>query len=154
MEQTSTNKKWLQRFKNFQKVVARLEDAVAPIDFEEIEEISEVYSELEIEGLIQRFEYTYELAWKTLQDLLKDKGYVGITGPKSVIAQSLKDGYITNQGTWEELQKARNIVSHTYDAPTATEIAEDIVHSYFPILKALEIRLIYERDGITQQNLF
>ena len=48
----------------------------------------EELNEMEEQGLIKAFEYTYELSWKTLQDLLKDKGYTDIIGPKSVIEQS------------------------------------------------------------------
>lgn len=45
-----------------------------------------------MQGLIKAFEYTYELSWKTLQDLLRDKGYNNIAGPKPVIMQSFQDG--------------------------------------------------------------
>jgi len=53
--------RWQQRFHNFTKALRQLEKGVN----------QEAYSELEIEGLIQRFEYTFELAWKTLQDFFE-----------------------------------------------------------------------------------
>jgi hypothetical protein len=47
-------------------------------------------TELEMEGLVQRFEYTFELAWKVLQDFLEYKGYKDITGPNPVLQKYLK----------------------------------------------------------------
>ncbi|HET6990945.1 MAG TPA: nucleotidyltransferase substrate binding protein, partial [Bacteroidia bacterium] len=76
--------RWEQRFSNFKKALAKLGEVT------EHKKKSEL-SELEIEGLIQRFEYTYELAWKTLQDLLQDKGYQDIIGPNPVIEQAFHD---------------------------------------------------------------
>lgn len=60
--------RWEQRFVNFNRAYSKLNEAIGLSN-------SESLSELEIEGLIQRFEYTYELAWKTLQDLIKKKGF-------------------------------------------------------------------------------
>lgn len=51
-------------------------------------------SKLEEEGLIQRFEYTFELAWKCLQDLLAERGYANVRGPGPVIEQAFQDGII------------------------------------------------------------
>jgi hypothetical protein len=82
--------RWLQRFSNLKKAFLRLKEAVD----------TENLSELEREGLIQRFEYTYELAWKTLQDLLEAKGYLDIKGPTPVFQQAFQDGYITDGEAW------------------------------------------------------
>jgi len=57
--------RWLQRFSNFIKALSQLERFVQKEDLNEMEE----------QGLIKSFEYTYELAWKTLQDLMKEKGF-------------------------------------------------------------------------------
>jgi len=70
--------RWQQRFINFNKAFSQLERFMQEEELNEMEE----------QGLIKAFEYTYELSWKTLQDLLKDKGYTDIIGPKSVIEQS------------------------------------------------------------------
>ncbi len=81
--------RWVQRFSNFRKAIEKLRDAVAEYDDET--------SDLEKEGIIQRFEYTFELGWKTLQDLLAHKGYVDVKGPNPVLAQALRDGYIKGE---------------------------------------------------------
>jgi len=93
---------------------------------------------LEKLGLIKAFEYTFELGWETLQDLLKEKGYYGIIGPKPVIEQSFQDGYITDGNGWMRMHKSRNLTSHTYDEETAEEIIRNIRYEYFLLLKDLK----------------
>lgn len=131
--------RWIQRFSNYRKAFGKLEEVVSN------KELSEL-SELEKEGLIQRFEYTYELAWKTLQDLLKQKGHEGITGPTTVLRQALQDAYLTDADGWRELKRSREMTSHTYNSDTAVDIAEKIYSSYFDLFKALEERLATEAE--------
>lgn len=128
--------RWVQRFQNFQKAMLKLDEAV---DMDE-------YTEMEREALIKRFEYSIELAWKTLQDLLKDKGYIDITGPKPVVKQAFNDGYISDNEGWIEMLDARNLTSHTYVEETAQEIADKIKTTYFPLLNELDETLTAERN--------
>ena len=97
--------RWEQRFSNFRKALSKLGEVAG-------QKTVEALSELEKEGMIQRFEYTYELAWKTLQDLLKFKGYLDIAGPNPVLEQAFQDGYITNGQAWKQMKKARELTSH------------------------------------------
>ena len=138
--------RWEQRFSNFKKALAKLESVAVDRSYNDL-------SELEKEGLIQRFEYTFELAWKTLQDLLENKGYQDITGPNPVLEQSLKDGYIKNESQWRKMKKSRELTSHTYNSDTADDIAENIVNLYYDLLKDLERRLEEERGG-KQKSIF
>ncbi len=123
--------RWKQRFANFNKAFKQLER------FSEVQELNE----MEQQGLIKAFEYTYELSWKTLQDLLKDKGYIDIVGPRPVIEQSFRDGYISNGNGWMRMHKSRNLTSHTYDEQTAEEVIESIREEYFFLLRDLISRL-------------
>ena len=131
--------RWVQRFSNFKKALAKLGE-VAILD-------TDCLSELEKEGMIQRFEYTFELAWKTLQDLLESKGYQDIAGPNPVLEQSLKDGYINDEMKWRNMKKSRELTSHTYNSETADDIAENIASEYYELLRKLERRLEEERGG-------
>ncbi|AQG77909.1 nucleotidyltransferase substrate binding protein [Spirosoma montaniterrae] len=141
----SKDVRWEQRFANYKKALSKLAETVTQSNRDEL-------SELEQEGLIQRFEYTYELAWKTLQDLLRNKGYIDIAGPNPVLTQAFADGYITNAEGWRQMKKARELTSHTYNSETAEEIAGSVFNSYYQLLKNLEIRLEEERYG-RQSNL-
>jgi nucleotidyltransferase substrate binding protein (TIGR01987 family) len=138
--------RWIQRFSNFKKALAKLSSVVEEATLDEL-------SELETEGLIQRFEYTFELAWKTLQDLLQHKGYESILGPNPVLNQALKDGYITDAEKWRTMKKSRELTSHTYNSGTAKEIADGIFDTYHDLLKNLETRLEQEESG-QQPNVF
>lgn len=129
--------RWLQRFVNFNKAFTQLERFVSKENLNEMEE----------QGLIKAFEYTYELSWKTLQDLLKEKGYSDIIGPRPVIEQSFQDGLITDGKGWMQMHKSRNLTSHTYDEETADEIIDQIREHYFNLLKELKNRFEKEKNS-------
>jgi len=138
--------RWEQRFSNFKKAVLKLGEAVEDNTIDGL-------TELEQEGLIQRFEYTFELAWKTLQDLLKEKGYLNIAGPNPVLEQAFQDGYIHDGQEWKKMKKSREMTSNTYDSEIAKEIAGNIIDSYYHLFKELEVRLEQEKTG-AQTSLF
>lgn len=123
--------RWQQRFSNFNKAFSQLQRFVS----------QEGLNEMEVQGLIKAFEYTYELAWKTLQDLLKEKGYIDIIGPRPVIEQSFQSGYIEDGKGWMRMHKSRNLTSHTYHEETALEIVDSIRKEYSLLLHQLQIRL-------------
>ncbi len=132
--------RWIQRFSNYKKALAKLGEVAKGADLTAL-------SELEKEGLIQRFEYTFELAWKTLQDLLVYKGYTDIVGPNPVLEQSLKDGYINDEKGWRNMKKSRELTSHTYNSDTADEIATSVVEKFFSLLADLQATLESEESG-------
>jgi len=114
MDNNTKDIRWHQRFSSFNKAFSQLDRFVAKEELNEMEE----------QGLIKAFEYTYELSWKTLQDLLKEKGYSDISGPRPVIEQSFQDGYIIRGKEWLRMHNSRNLTSHTYDKETAEEIVK------------------------------
>lgn len=119
--------RWQQRFSSFEKAFRQLERFLNKTEL----------NEMEGQGLIKAFEYTYELSWKTLQDLLIEKGYKDIIGPKPVIEQSFQDGYIKNGKEWLKMHISRNLTSHTYDEETAKEIIKEIRNTYFGLFNDL-----------------
>jgi len=101
--------RWQQRFQNFDRALGLLRSALAGKQIED-------YNELETEGLVQRFEYTFELAWKTVKDYLEYSGVVltQIT-PAAVIKEAFAAKLISDGELWMEMLKRRNVMSHTYD---------------------------------------
>jgi nucleotidyltransferase substrate binding protein (TIGR01987 family) len=93
--------------------------------------------------MLHRFEYTLELAWKTLQDYLNELGY-NIKGPKSVIMQSFQDNIISDENIWLEILASRNLIVHSYNEGTADEIANKIINSYYFAIKELINNLLIE----------
>ena len=97
---------------------------------------------LEKQGLIQAFEYTHELAWKTLKDFLKHHGSMeDIFGSKYATRQAFANGLIDHGDIWMEMIKSRNLTLHTYDEQTVEQITTLILNTYITCFKQLEKRL-------------
>ncbi|MFA5878890.1 MAG: nucleotidyltransferase substrate binding protein [Candidatus Margulisiibacteriota bacterium] len=106
-----TNIRWQQRLENFEKayflLLSALKNGVAPLN------------DLEQEGVIQRFEYTLELAWKTIKDYLDAQGIIfEEISPKAVIKKAFAAKLLINPEVWLNMLEQRNLLSHTYNEQT------------------------------------
>jgi len=119
--------RWKQRFDNFERAFILLRSS-----FDKEGD----FSELEKEGLVQRFEYTFELAWKTLKDYLESGGIVfeEIT-PRAVIKQAFESKIIKNGELWIAMLIQRNLLSHTYNQETFNKVVEKIKSEYIDSLQ-------------------
>ena len=124
--------RWIQRYANFHKACGRL------LEVTEADRFVEDLSELEVEGLVQRFEYTFELSWKVLQDLLIYKGYEFMLGPNGTLKMAFEDGLIADHDGWRRMAKSRNTLSHVYDEAEVLPIVRMIYSDYAPLLKQLD----------------
>lgn len=120
--------RWKQRFENFERAFLLLKEA--------FEKDIAVMSDLEKEGIIQRFEYTFELAWKTLKDYLIYNGvsFDQIT-PKSVIKQAFAAKIIEDGQVWIDMLEQRNLMSHTYDSESFETVFHNISGQYLAALE-------------------
>ena len=124
--------RWIQRFNNYNKALSQLTRFMERTDLNEMEQ----------QGLIQAFEYTFELAWKTLQDYLEETvGYLDIRGPRPVIMKAFQDGYLSDGEKWMEMLNDRNRTTHTYNEEIAREIANAIRLKYYTLLSELHVNL-------------
>ena len=91
------------------------------------------------DGVIQRFEFSFELAWKSLRDYMADQGadMSGVVFPKQVLKAAYAAGLLSDEGVWLMMLEARNITSHVYDDQQAAKIAAEIRDSYFTALSGL-----------------
>lgn len=112
----------------------KLKSAVARLD-ESLSEYAEYKLDTIRDGVIQRFEFCTELAWKTVREYLLDQGYTEINSPKAVMKQAYADGLISDG--WIELLNDRNLTSHVYDDATAVQIFERISCQHMPLFRAL-----------------
>jgi nucleotidyltransferase substrate binding protein (TIGR01987 family) len=119
--------RWRQRYENFDKAYKQLEQAIK--DFETL-------SLLEKEGLIQRFEYTFELAWKTLKDYLESQE-VEAKFPREVIKASFHYGLIEKGEVWMDMLEKRNVLAHTYDEERFKFAIKMIKEKYFQVISEL-----------------
>jgi nucleotidyltransferase substrate binding protein (TIGR01987 family) len=115
--------RWQQRFENFDRVLSLLKDALS--------RGPTVLNQLEKEGTVQRFEYTLELAWKTIKDYLEESGVVlSAVTPRQVIKDAFAARLIADGQTWIDMIDHHNLLSHTYD-PTNFEEAVDAIHGRY-----------------------
>jgi nucleotidyltransferase substrate binding protein (TIGR01987 family) len=113
--------RWHQRLSNYEKAVTQLTKFIDKGNLNELEE----------QGLIQAFEYTHELAWKTLKDFLSEYNTVKLYGSKDTTREAFKEDLITDGETWMEMVDSRNLSSHTYNEDTTKKISSRIQTKYY-----------------------
>ncbi len=88
-------------------------------------------NELYRDALIQRFEFTFELAWKTTDEVLTEQGITAhFHTPKSVFKTAFGGGFIKDESVWLNILDDRNLMSHTYNLELSVRIANDICNRY------------------------
>lgn len=98
-------------------------------------------SDLEAQGLIQGFEYTHELAWKTLKNFLEAQGIANLYGSRDTTRTAFRNNLIENGEVWMDMVEKRNLTSHTDDEKTAAEVVDAIRTIYFAEFEKLQLRL-------------
>ena len=120
-----------QRREDYFNALERLKEAVKQGD-----------SDIIIDGILHRFEFTFELAWKTVKDYLE---YLGITNkigsPREIIQTGYKQGIIEDGESWIKMMLSRNSLAHIYDEKTSREIYEYIVSEYIDLFENLKKKL-------------
>ncbi len=130
----TTDTRWLQRLENYSKAYKKL--CIAADKLQHVTNEDEDTVELMREGLIQRFEYTHELAWNVMKDYETFQGYTDIRGSRDAIRKALAIGIIEDP-KWMDTIADRNLTSHNYDESTAAEIQQTILLDYIPLFRQL-----------------
>jgi nucleotidyltransferase substrate binding protein (TIGR01987 family) len=156
-----TDIRWQQRFSNFNKALNKLSEAIDYIqkDLEEKEididsnNAEDVLEEIVKEGLIQRFEYTFEIAWNVMKDYALYQGNSEIGGSRDAIRYAFSVNLISDGDIWMDMIISRTKTSHTYNKETANEIYLKIVNEYHSAY--IKFREVMEAKRLgEQQNLF
>ena len=141
MSNENQDTRWKQRFSNFSRALSLLREAM--------EEDMFSLKQLEKEGIIQRFEYTFELAWKVLKDKMEFDGIVlDQISPKAVVRQAFAAKYINDPDTWLKMIGDRNLMSHTYDFVKFEAVIQSIADSYLPMLDEWYFSLLMEANDL------
>ena len=122
--------RWKQRFQNYKKAFATLKSAVELAEKREL-------SDLEKQGTIQGFVFTFELAWNVMKDYLEDQGITGIIGSKNAVRHAFNKGLIEDGQVWMDMINGRNLVSHSYDEETAEKLLKKIIENFYSHLAEL-----------------
>ena len=123
--------RWIQRRNHFSKALSQLTKFIE----------KGALNELEKQGLIQAFEYNFELAWNTLKDYFEDQGETNIHGSRDAFRLAFKRGLVENGEIWMDMIQSRTLTSHTYNEEVAEKIAADIVNRYFSEFVALKTKM-------------
>ncbi|MEE1226966.1 MAG: nucleotidyltransferase substrate binding protein [Bacteroidales bacterium] len=131
--------RWIQRFNNYRRALEKFNQAVDIISnkMEWGEEIDDLLEE----GLIQRFEYTHELAWKVMKDYAQYQGYTNIQGSRDAFRKAFEMGIIENEA-WMESINDRNLTSHNYDDEIVAEILKAIIDTYALLFNDFEKKML------------
>ena len=128
--------RWIYRFDNYKRAFGLLREAIEIMEAREL-------SQLEKEGIIQRFEYTWELAWKVLKDYLEYQGVaLHTTTPRTTIRAAFAANLIEHGDRWMQALDARNRMSHTYHFKTFETIIADIQAHYLSLFDQLHLTLM------------
>lgn len=121
----------MKKIENYLKAVQRLDEA-------NTEYRKHPDNDVIRDGLIQRFEFTFELAWKASKEYLIDQGFSNdLHFPKQVLRAAYENHMIDDEAVWLKMLSSRNSTSHIYDDRVAAAIAKDIATSFLPVLKKL-----------------
>ncbi|MFQ5543921.1 MAG: nucleotidyltransferase substrate binding protein [Nitrospiria bacterium] len=131
--------RWIQRFANFSKAFKQLTKFIEKGALNELEEL----------GLIQSFEHTHDLAWKTLKDFLENKGNRDIYGSRDATRAAFKLGLIKDGETWMDMIKSRNETTHSYNEETTKKIAAAIFEHYYTAFLELKNKLTVLKEQET-----
>lgn len=124
-----------ERINDYHKALLQLEKAVLHPKDEFIRD-----------SVIQRFEFTHELAWKMLRLRLESEGIL-VKTPRETMQEALQAGFIADGNLWSDLQKMRNLTSHTYREQLAEDVYDFIVAHGLPLFQELA-----EKSRIWQAN--
>jgi nucleotidyltransferase substrate binding protein (TIGR01987 family) len=105
---------------NFEQAVLRLEAAL---------QYDPEVLDIALDAVIQRFEFTFERAWKSIRLAAKAVGY-DCKSPRGCLKLAYKMEWIEDEEKWLRLLEARNLTSHTYDQETAMEVYETVKNNF------------------------
>ena len=125
--------RWKQRFQNLKSASVLFFEAAKRDDL----------NMLEMEGLVQRFEYTFELCWKTLKDLFESKG-IYLKFPRDILKEAFQHEFINDGEVWLDMLDSRNILSHNYNKEIFLTLIKNIQKVFTPELEFLLIKLSEE----------
>ncbi len=124
--------RWLQRFKNYKKALNQLQKFID----------QDSLNELELQGLIQSFEYTYELAWNVMKDYFTYVQAVeSIGGSRDSIRLAFRNGLIQDGANWMDMIESRIKSSHTYNEELLAAISDKIINVYFDLFLDLNTKM-------------
>lgn len=136
-------KRLYEKLEDYKKATARLNEATK-ID---------VDHDIVIDGVIQRFEFTFESSWKLMETFLEFTGISDIKSPRGAIRKACAYGLINDGETWIDMLSGRNKTSYIFDESEAQLIYERITKTYNPLLQFFGQTIAKEVKDLHQHSL-
>ena len=121
--------RWILRFESYSKALLRLKEAVEQTRQHPL-------SDLEKDGINQRYEFTHELAWKVMKDYAEYQGYTEVGGSRDASRLAFQMSLITDIDGWLEMIRYRNLTSHIYEKAFIDNVIQQIIKSFYPLMQA------------------
>ena len=132
--------RWIQRCNNYSRAITLLREIVE--NEEDLLKLEPIVKE----GTIHRFQYAFELAWKTLKDKMEYDGLlIDKVSPKFIFKLAYQSKYITDIELWLNMTNDKNLMSHTYNFETFDKVLKSIQQDYFRLLSDLYIYFLEEQ---------
>jgi len=122
--------RWKQRFISYKNALSKLKNAINYYDSQIDDFKDNMFSDIIKEGLIQRFEYTHELAWNLMKDYALYQGNSNVGGSRDAIKEAFKINLISDYDTWADMIASRNQTTHTYNEEVVNDIFTKIKNKY------------------------
>lgn len=118
-----------QKNKDFENALQRLEEGLEVPDKDS----------LAIDGIIQRYEFTFEIAWKLMKAFMEEEGLMGVClSPKTTVRQAFKRELIRDGQGWIDMILDRNRTSHIYNENMSRGIYENIQSKHIELFRQLK----------------
>lgn len=125
--------RWKQRFANYNKALNQLSEGITNNGVNPASIIKE--------GIIQRFEFTHELAWKVMKDYLEYEGYQNVSGSRTATREAFNKGLLTRGQVWMDMIESRNNTVHTYNENILEDEFKNIVNNYFQVFIEFQTKM-------------
>ncbi len=126
--------RWIQRFQNFDEAYQTFGRVFERYQATPGDEIIQI-------ALIQAFEFTFEIAWKTMKDYLEHEGYDGLGNSKQTVRVAFQAGLISEPDAWMMAIAKRTMTSHVYNAVILQETIAFIRDGFYPLVSWLHAEL-------------
>lgn len=128
-----TELRWRQRLESLQRALAQLQAALDALEADPGNEVIGI-------AVIKAYEFSFELSWKTLKDLLSHEGIDALL-PREVLRQAFATGLLQNGQLWIDMLEQHNLMAHTYDVQRARQALALIQERFAPALLSLAAEL-------------
>ena len=126
--------RWEQKLASYTKALRRLAKVVEESKLREL-------NEFERDSVVQRFEFTHEIAWKLLKSYAEFQGDDTLAGSRDATRWAFENHLITDGQTWMNMVRSRNDTSHVYDEGIADETINQVKEVYYPAMLTLHEKM-------------